>query len=243
MSREWRSRHATVPILPMSSPARNQLIDVTVVLLERALPSSSVAPIEIFSTAGVLWPMLHGQAPSPRFRVRTVSLDGRATKHFVPLEVQAEGAIGSIKHTDLIVLPTAELDLEDSTRANSPLVPWIRRLYMGGASIAAICTGVSVVAQAGLLDGKPATGNHSLGHRRPVSAEVPARAVATGALRHPIGPYILRRRSLRRDRPQPLPRREVLRPRGRRRDGEVTPPRDAAHLAVGLRHRAAAFGA
>jgi len=137
--------------------AGKDLIDVTVVLLERALPSSSVAPIEIFSTAGVLWPMLHGQPPTPRFRVRTVSLDGRATKHFVPLQVQAEAAIGAIKNTDLIVLPTAELDLEDSRRANAPLVPWIRRLYMRGASIAAICTGVSVVAEAGLLDGKPAT--------------------------------------------------------------------------------------
>ena len=137
--------------------SEKDLIDVTVVLLERALPSSSVAPIEIFSTAGILWPMLHGQAPAPRFRVRTVSLDGRATKHFVPLQVQAEGSIASIKSTDLIILPTAELHLEDSTRANAPLVPWIRRHYMRGASIAAICTGVSVVAEAGLLDGKPAT--------------------------------------------------------------------------------------
>jgi transcriptional regulator GlxA family with amidase domain len=136
---------------------KSDLVDITVVLLERALPSSSIAPIEIFSTAGVLWPMLHGQPPAPRFRVRTVSLDGRATKHFVPLQVQAEAAIGSIKDTDLIVLPTAELDLETSTRANAPLVPWIRRLYMRGANIAAICTGVSVVAEAGLLDGKPAT--------------------------------------------------------------------------------------
>jgi len=146
-----------MPILPMASSGAKDLIDVTVVLLERALPSSSVAPIEIFSTAGVLWQMLHGRAPAPRFRVRTVSLDGRATRHFVPLQVQAEGAIGSIKNTDLIILPTAELDLEDATRANAPLVPWIRRHYMRGASIAAICTGVSVVADAGLLDGKPAT--------------------------------------------------------------------------------------
>ena len=68
------------------------LIEVTVVLLERALPSSSVAPIEIFSTAGVLWQRLHGQAPTPRFHVRTVSLDGRAVKSCTVLAVQADGA-------------------------------------------------------------------------------------------------------------------------------------------------------
>jgi transcriptional regulator GlxA family with amidase domain len=141
--------------MPPKSP--NDLIEVTVVLLERALPSSSVAPIEIFSTAGVLWQALHGQPPAPRFRVRTVSLDGRPTRHFVPLRVQPEGSIASVKHTDLIVVPNAELDLQDATRTNAALVPWLRRWYMKGASIAAICTGVSAVAEAGLLDGKPAT--------------------------------------------------------------------------------------
>jgi transcriptional regulator GlxA family with amidase domain len=137
--------------------AKTDLVDVTVVLLERALPSSSVAPIEIFSTAGVLWPMIHRQTPAPRFRVRTVSLDGRPTQHIVPVRMQPEGVFSDVKHTDLIVLPTAEIDLEDSARANAPLVPWIRRWHMRGATIAAICTGVSVVAEAGLLDGKPAT--------------------------------------------------------------------------------------
>ena len=51
------------------------MIDVTVVLLERALPSSSVAPIEIFSTAGVLWQTLHGQAPTPRWRLQPSKRD------------------------------------------------------------------------------------------------------------------------------------------------------------------------
>jgi transcriptional regulator GlxA family with amidase domain len=136
---------------------KSDLIEVTVVLLERAMPSSSVAPIEIFTAAGVLWQLIHGQRPAPRFRVRTVSIDGHPTRHFVPLQVQPEGSIASVKHTDLIIIPTAELDLQSSRRANAPIVPWIRRWYMAGASIAAICTGVSVVAEAGLLDGKPAT--------------------------------------------------------------------------------------
>ena len=65
-------RPASVP--PASGrppPGPRRLIEVTVVLLERALPSSSVAPIEIFGATGVLWPMIHGQPPAPRFRVRT----------------------------------------------------------------------------------------------------------------------------------------------------------------------------
>ena len=139
------------------SPSVDALIDVTVVLLERALPSTSVAPVEIFSATGVLWPMIHGLPPAPRFAVRTVSLDGRPTRHTVPVMLQPEGALSSVKRTDLIIVPTAEFDLEASNRANSILVPWLRRWYARGASIAGICTGVSLLAEAGLLDGKPAT--------------------------------------------------------------------------------------
>ena len=43
------------------------MIDVTVVLLDGGLPTTSMAPIEIFSYAGVLWSMLHGQQPQPLF--------------------------------------------------------------------------------------------------------------------------------------------------------------------------------
>jgi len=133
------------------------MIDVTVVLLERALPSTSVMPMEIFSAAGVVWPMLHGQAPSPRFRVRAVSLDGRPTRHMVPLGLEPQGAFTDVRHTDLIVVPTAELDMDDASKANAALVPWLRRWHARGASIAGICTGVSLLAEAGLLDGKVAT--------------------------------------------------------------------------------------
>jgi transcriptional regulator GlxA family with amidase domain len=135
----------------------NDLIDVTVVLLDRALPSSSVAPIEIFSTAGVMWQQLHGLPPRPRFRVRTVSLDGRPTQHAVAVKMEPGSAFSAVRDTDLIVLPSAEVDFERARAANAPLVPWVERLHARGANIAAICTGVSVVAEAGLLDGKPAT--------------------------------------------------------------------------------------
>ena len=140
-----------------SSPSHPALIDVTVVLLERAFPSSSVAPIEIFGSVGVVWQMIHGQPQAPRFRVRTVSLDGRPTRHMVPLRLRPDGAFSSVRRTDLIFVPTAELDMDASSRANAALIPWLQRWYARGASIAGVCTGVSLLAEAGLLDGRPAT--------------------------------------------------------------------------------------
>jgi transcriptional regulator GlxA family with amidase domain len=138
------------------------LIDVTVVLLGRAMPSTSVTPIEIFSSAGTLWQELNGLAPAPRFRVRTVSVDGRPTTPFLPLGLRPQGIYSAVRRTDLIIVPASGQDLETSFRVNGPLIPWLRRWHARGASIAGICSGVSLLAEAGLLDGKVATTHWAL---------------------------------------------------------------------------------
>jgi transcriptional regulator GlxA family with amidase domain len=139
-----------------------QPIDVTVVLLEKAMPSTSVAPIEIFGAAGVLWQEFHGLPPAPRFRVRSVSLDGRPTRFVVPVSLRPQGGLASVRHTDLIVIAAAGADLDDALRTNAAILPWLRRWYARGARIAGICSGTSIVAASGLLDGKPATTHWAL---------------------------------------------------------------------------------
>lgn len=134
------------------------MIDVTVVLLDEGLPTTSIVPIEIFSYAGVLWRMLQGQAPGqPLFSVNAVSIDGHAPRNQLPIVVQPSGAIHDVERTDLIVVPTAGLDLTQVCARNAPLVPWLRQWRGRGAAIAGICTGVSLLAEAGLLEGRPAT--------------------------------------------------------------------------------------
>lgn len=133
------------------------MIEVTVVLLDEGLPTTSIAPIEIFTYAGVLWRMLQGLPAQPLFSVRAASIDGRAPRNQLPISVQPSAAIHDIDRTDLIVVPTAGLDLTEVCRRNAPLVPWLRQWRERGAAIAGICTGVSLLAEAGLLEGRPAT--------------------------------------------------------------------------------------
>src|SRR6185369_763871 len=58
---------------------------------------------------------------------------------------------------DLILVPTAEFNVTASLRANAALIPWLRRWHRRGAAIAGVCTGVTLLAEAGLLDGRAAT--------------------------------------------------------------------------------------
>ena len=132
-------------------------LEAVVVLLDGSFPSTSIAPMEILGSAGAVWEEFRGGHPKPLFRLRTASLDGRPTQHRIPVAIKPECAIDDIRRADLIVIPAAGDDLEEICRRNAAVVPWLKKWHKRGAALAGICTGVALLAESGLLDGKPAT--------------------------------------------------------------------------------------
>ena len=113
--------------------------------------------MEILGSAGTLWEDFRGGERMPLFRVRAASINGRATSNMIPVTIKPECSIDDIRRADLIVVPTAGADLVEICRTNAHLVPWLKKWHKRGAAIAGICTGVTLLAETGLLDGKPAT--------------------------------------------------------------------------------------
>jgi transcriptional regulator GlxA family with amidase domain len=133
------------------------MIDVTVILLEGGLPSTSMAPLEIFACAGSLWGLLMGKPTAPRFRVRTATIDGRKSRNAVPVTLEPTVSLADVRRTDLVVVPTAGMDLEVARTRNAGVIEWLARRRGRKTAVAGVCTGVSLLAAAGLLDGRPAT--------------------------------------------------------------------------------------
>ena len=134
------------------------MLDVTVVLLDDGYASTALMPIEIFHSAGALWRELKGEAPEPRFRVATVSLDGGQVRSpYAGLMMTPQGGLNDIERTDVIVVPTSGLELDEKLIENSALLPWLRKHYEAGAYVAGVCMGAAYLAEAGLLDGRQAT--------------------------------------------------------------------------------------
>lgn len=98
------------------------MIDVTVVLVEGGMPSTAVAPVEVFSTAGVLWNSMRGLPAEPRFRVRTVSQDGKKVSTAVNLNLEPGRRLDEVD-ADLIIVSAVGTNLEAACRANAPLYP------------------------------------------------------------------------------------------------------------------------
>src|SRR5262245_24819820 len=101
---------------------------------------------------------LAGQGDHSRlFDVQLVGLSRSpvACRHGVLLQPTVTAA--ALKVPDLVVIPGLDDDLEPSLDRNRPWVPWISRWHTAGARIAASCTGAFLVADAGVLSGRPAT--------------------------------------------------------------------------------------
>ncbi|WP_111412241.1 GlxA family transcriptional regulator [Billgrantia lactosivorans] len=133
------------------------MIDVTVVLVEGGMPSTAVAPVEVFSMAGVLWNSMRGKPVEPPFRVRTASQDGRRVSTAVDLSLEPSFALEDVEKTDLIVVSAVGADLDAACPANTALYPWLRKWHARGVTVAGVCAGVALLAEAGLLNGRTAT--------------------------------------------------------------------------------------
>lgn len=138
------------------------MLDVVVVLVEGGTPSTAVAPIEILSGAGYLYETLQGLEGERKFNVRTASLTGKSVQTLAPLKLEPDHSIDEIESADLMVVAAGGGNLEVERQRNAKLPPVLREAYDNGTAIAGVCSGVSQLAEAGLLDGRPATTHWAL---------------------------------------------------------------------------------
>ena len=95
----------------------------------------------------------------------TASADGRPVQCDGDIQIRPNVALKDVGKTDLIFVPTTGLSVDDVVERNAAIVPWLKRRSTRGVAIASVCSGVGLVAAAGLLDGKRATTHWGLAER------------------------------------------------------------------------------
>jgi len=132
------------------------MINVTILGLYNSMATTIFGPMDILNQAGRLWNRVGKTPQTPFFDVTIASADGQPIQCLNKVRIQPHCSIESIQKTDLIVIASATY-IEQILQTSPELVPWIRRQYNQGAHVASICTGVFLLAETGLLDGKSAT--------------------------------------------------------------------------------------
>ncbi|HEY5704624.1 MAG TPA: helix-turn-helix domain-containing protein [Terrimicrobiaceae bacterium] len=89
----------------------------------------------------------------------------------VPINVQR--AIAEIERTDIVIVPSVLLRPEGWEKGRYPcLVDWLRTMYDRGAVLCSACSGIFLLAETGLFDGKDATVH--FGYARAFATTYPA---------------------------------------------------------------------
>jgi transcriptional regulator GlxA family with amidase domain len=89
----------------------------------------------------------------PLFRVQLVGASETITLGRGLYVIYPDTDISRLRHTDLVLIPALEGDLEAALVKNQAFIPWILSRHREGAELASLCVGAFMLAATGLLDG------------------------------------------------------------------------------------------
>ncbi|MDQ0106719.1 transcriptional regulator GlxA family with amidase domain [Chitinophaga terrae (ex Kim and Jung 2007)] len=101
--------------------------------------------------------VLEAQQRNSLFKIELVGNGDQIPQRDDQFMVAPDRHLDEVPHTDLILIPSLQGEIPHMLDANRELVPWIRKHYHQGASVASLCLGAFLLADTGLLDGKQCT--------------------------------------------------------------------------------------
>src|SRR3990172_6989539 len=138
------------------------VMHVTILVPGCGFPSTVVGPLEVFNNTGFIWNTLMGDHPAMPFEVETASDSGNPVVYADGVTISPDKSVAQGRHTDLVFATTIGLDFDSLIAANPGMVRLIRREAKRGTMIAGVCSGVAMLAEAGVLDGRRATTHWAL---------------------------------------------------------------------------------
>jgi transcriptional regulator GlxA family with amidase domain len=153
--------------LHCGSPPRH----VSLVALPDAAVSTLAGIFDVMNGVALLGLTQPG-APAP-FHIEIVgeAVGALPLASGVPIDVQR--AVGTVETSDIVIVPAVLLHPDGWEKDRYPgLVAWLQRMHERGAMLCSACSGVFLLAETGLFDGKDATVHFS--YARAFAASYPA---------------------------------------------------------------------
>lgn len=126
-----------------------------------ALPGTLVMPIaglyEILNVFPTVAAFSADVPASPPFDVEIVGAARTTLAAASGLPIAVQRSIDEVQRTDIVIIPVMAVDNGGQAGGHPELVDWLKRMHGQGVVLCSACTGLVVLAQTGLLDGRRAT--------------------------------------------------------------------------------------
>lgn len=113
--------------------------------------SSIAGSYKIVLSADGFW---QRQGKPSVFTVQLAGVSEEVSFHGDLFSIRPHTTIHQIKKTDLVIIPSLNLDFPSTFHQKEVFASWLKGQYENGAEIASICSGAYLLASTGLLDGK-----------------------------------------------------------------------------------------
>ena len=133
----------------------NMSFKATMLLCDNMLISSTTLAMEILQFAADM--TKSRRQMREEIIIRLVTADGGPVQTSTGIPIQASHKLGDIGDSDLIHIPALWRNPLPALSRHPEYLPWLIEQQRANVSITAVGTGVCFLAEAGLLDGKPAT--------------------------------------------------------------------------------------
>jgi transcriptional regulator GlxA family with amidase domain len=141
----------------MNAPASP--VDVAILAFPEATASVVYGMYDLFASAGRDWGLIVDGRPGPALlRPRVVARRAGPIRASNGVSIMAEAALGECGMPQVVCVPEVAVPPgEPLDRRFTAEVPWLRRCYEAGATVATACSGALLLGEAGLLAGQEAT--------------------------------------------------------------------------------------
>ncbi len=146
-------------------------LQVALVALPDAAISTLAGIYDVMNWAAQMGLASPGAKPPFRIEIVGEKLGALPLVSGVPIDVQR--TIDDVVACDIVIVPSVLLKSSGWEKGRYPrLVDWLRRMHEGGARLCSACSGVFLLAETGLFDGREATVH--FGYARAFTALYPA---------------------------------------------------------------------
>lgn len=129
---------------------------ITFFLCEQMLATSVALPMEQFRAAESMQLAARRGAAEP-LQYKLASVDGRPVKTHTGMVLHPDCALSDIEESTITYLPALWRHPQAVLKQNLAIQPWLIRQHQLGGTIAGVGTGCCFMAEAGILDFRPAT--------------------------------------------------------------------------------------